>query len=299
MTQVILQPAMEDAFISSGSPNTNYYSSPQLWVGLQGDDSAFRTLAKFDLSSVTGSVNIINAKLKLYVDQVTSPSAAADTTPYIITSAWSKSTVTWNTAPAFDEIITGNTVAITVTGWYEWDVTPIATAWFQAGYTNLGILVKSDELVLSSRKRMIRSTDTLPEHSTLRPMLTIEYEAVPTGDNSVLIGRNFVRQYMEVTSGGDYLCTLGYDTSQKSMVSFFAKNIGDYSAMVKLETSPNNTDYMLDGIETEVLPGEMIQLVPMIFANYTRLCYKSAPVLSPASRNGTGTSLELFYQAQV
>lgn len=293
MSQVIIQPALDDAYVNSASPGSNFNSSTVLWMGKYNTGTVYRTLARFDLSSIVGSASIINAKLRLYVDSATNPGVTANITPYIITEAWSKSSITWNSTPMYDVTIAGETVGVTGTlRWYEWDVTTIVSAWFNAVYPNWGIILKSDETTNSSSKRAIRSNDNTAAHISLRPTLIVQYEPIPIGGNVVITGRDFTNQNLSATTGDDYLFTTGFDISQKIQVSFFVNNTGSNSATAKLEISPNDSDYMIDGIEVEVPPGEMKWLVPMIFANYIRLGYKS-------TSSGNSTSIDLAFQAQV
>ena len=111
----------------------------------------------------------------------------------------------------------------------------------------------------------------------------------PTGPNKVfLIGRRFTEVSYNVMTSESYQCTEEINTSQQSMVTFFVANSGDKDAVVKLQISPNNSIYMDDGIEVIVKGGQLRALVPMIFAKYTHLCYKSL--------NGEATNLEIIIQ---
>lgn len=111
----------------------------------------------------------------------------------------------------------------------------------------------------------------------------------PVGSNKVyLVGRRFSEVSYSVMTSESYLCTEEINTSQQSLVTFFVANNGKQDAVVKLQISPNNTMYMDDGLEVIVKSGELKALVPMIFAKYTHLCYKSL--------HENSTSLEITVQ---
>jgi hypothetical protein len=111
----------------------------------------------------------------------------------------------------------------------------------------------------------------------------------PVGANKVLlVGRRFTEVSYNVMTSESYQCTEEINTSQQSLATFFVANNGSNDAVVKLQISPNNTIYMDDGIEVIVKSGQLKALVPMIFAKYTHLCYKSL--------NENSTSLEIIIQ---
>lgn len=109
--------------------------------------------------------------------------------------------------------------------------------------------------------------------------------------NVNLVGRRFTELSYNVETTSEFQYTEAINTSQQSLVTFFVTNTGAGDAVVKLQISPNNLVYVDDGIEIVVQPGELKALVPMIFAKYTHLGYKSA-----SAGNGT---LEITVQASI
>ncbi|WP_139902269.1 DUF6385 domain-containing protein [Clostridium thermarum] len=93
-----------------------------------------------------------------------------------------------------------------------------------------------------------------------------------TGD----AGKQFKESSYKVTTSANYCNSKEVNTSQYSIITFFAVNEGGDCATVKLQISPNNSLYIDDGEQVAIKPGEMKAFVPMIFAKYTRLCYKSS-----------------------
>lgn len=292
MSQVLTLPAQYDVYIDMSEPNSNFDNSKKLWMGYFCGNMEYRTLLKFDLASIPDDADIISAKLNLFIDYSPASWITANITPYIITGNWNQETVTWENAPPFDTLVGGATVSVKDTGWYVWDVYSIVDAWMKENYSNKGIILINSEKTLFDNKRAVSSRDYSHCHITHHPTLTIEYRVVHTSKDVILEGRRFTESYLTVQTNDNFLCTPGFDTSQKSMYTFFAKNQGNSSAIVVLEISPNNVDYMVDGKEIEVLPGSLRFAVPYVFAKYTRLCYKSG-------NTGESTSLYIAYQAQV
>ncbi|MFD3157157.1 DUF6385 domain-containing protein [Haloimpatiens sp. FM7330] len=103
------------------------------------------------------------------------------------------------------------------------------------------------------------------------------------------------RAFLESSDNGSTSITFNYTskfiTSQQSAVTFFVKNEGSYDAVVKLQISPDDSNYIDDSLEITVRAGEMKALVPMIFARYTRIAYKSSGVNS--------TNLDIVMQGQI
>lgn len=292
MPQVVLQPPGSDAYVNMASPYTNYGSASVLWVGKLSDSTVYRALVQFNVSTIPAGISVLSATLKLYVDYAPSPGVTGGYTPYIITSPWNQGGVTWNNMPSFNTSVHGSTTNINNTGWYQWNVTSIVSTWFTGTYPNYGIIIKGNELTSFENKRAYSGDAVGPVALQSSPILVIEYDMSPPGSNVTLIGRKFTEESYTRTTSNSFGCIPGSDTSEQSTVTFFVKNTGANPAIVKLDVSPNNSDYMQDSPDTVILPGEMKGFVPMIFAKCTRLCYKSANL-------SQSTNLLIIYQSQV
>lgn len=138
------QIGLEDAYVYEGNPTTNYGSSGILVTGRDGVAPNFyrhRSLAKFDLSAYTGPVD--SAKLRIYNQTISSagfPNANA-IGAHLVQSAWSASSVTWDTAPAHDPVAAA-TATLYGEGWYELDITPLVNQWLAGTAPNHGVLLK-------------------------------------------------------------------------------------------------------------------------------------------------------------
>ncbi|ADB29853.1 YD repeat protein [Kribbella flavida DSM 17836] len=96
---IALEPApdqAQDAMVDSGAATTNYGGITGLYAGTTAAAKR-RSLLKFDLSSVPAGTQIDAAQLKLYFDQTFQTNEnAVQLEARQATSAWSESTVNWN-----------------------------------------------------------------------------------------------------------------------------------------------------------------------------------------------------------
>lgn len=280
-----------DAFINNARPNSNYGNYNIFWVGRKNSSTVYRSLIKFSLSAIPADATILSAKLRLYVDFAEYSLVTEQLTPFLISEPWNESTVTWNNSPAFDTGIFGGTVPVNSTGSYELDVTSIIQAWFSGARINNGIILKSAENQNNENKRFIGCKASKCGQIYLRPALILQVKSNDSS-NIVLVGRDFAEYKETVITSNVFQCTAGQNTSQFTLVTFFVKNNGFLPAVVRLEISPDNIDYVLDDTDFTVRPGELKALIPMKFGKYTRVCYKSANI-------GLGTNLSIQMQAHV
>jgi hypothetical protein len=111
---------VEDAYVASGSPTTNYGSATTLQV----DNSPIKHfLIKFNVSGLTGK-QISSAKLRLY--NVDAASKGGDF--YAVNdTAWQEETITWNNAPAALTNLLASLGSVSANNWYEIDITSLVT----------------------------------------------------------------------------------------------------------------------------------------------------------------------------
>jgi hypothetical protein len=111
---------IEDAYIASGSPTTNYGSAGTLQV----DNSPIKHfLIKFGISGLNGK-QISSAKLRFY--NVDAASKGGDF--YAVSDmAWQEETITWNNAPAALTNLLASLGSVSPNNWYEIDITSLIT----------------------------------------------------------------------------------------------------------------------------------------------------------------------------
>ncbi|MBI2874615.1 MAG: hypothetical protein HYY09_05975, partial [Firmicutes bacterium] len=105
--------------------------------------------------------------------------------------------------------------------------------------------------------------------------------------------RNFTENSStSVLTGNSFTGILPTDVSSVGKYTFFVKNTSTNSADLRLEISPNSTDWYVD-VTTVAVDGNTSEVVtPNRFLRYARLSYKS-------TTTDASTTLDLFYQAQV
>jgi len=105
--------AAADATVRSGAASTNYGTATSLQADLDGGT---RSYVRFDVPDRAFS----SATLRLYV---TLESQNAADVFAVSSSAWSESTITWNTRPDVDGPLLGSFTSIATGAWVELDVT--------------------------------------------------------------------------------------------------------------------------------------------------------------------------------
>ena len=96
--------------------------------------------------------------------------------------------------------------------------------------------------------------------------------------------------YKNIMTHDDWEPVPGQDTSIKSVYSYAIVNRGNNAAEVKIEISPNGTNFASD-VQESVPPHSTKVVVPIRFLKYTRLSLKS-------EASGKPTSVDVYFQAQ-
>lgn len=113
--------ASADAYLQSGSPNANNGTNVVMDLNNTRDG-----VVRFDISSIPAGSTVIAATLTLVATGVGSASAVKNYSSHRILVDWTEGAVTWNTPGStadlhFTSSIT-DTVAVSTTGSYNWDV---------------------------------------------------------------------------------------------------------------------------------------------------------------------------------
>ncbi|TCK98612.1 hypothetical protein EDC19_1044 [Natranaerovirga hydrolytica] len=262
-------------FINSKNPNKNYNMDNALWVGRQGKRDGLNSLLYFDISQLKTIKEVKKATLKLYFDFVPNPNVESEIRPYLISESWNVKTVTWLNSPDIS-CLKGNSINVCQKGVYELDVTPIIKTWLEEIYPNYGILLGSRSNRTDDYKRIYKYNKNNPCDFFVEPTLIVEYEKDITAINkSFIIGRQSFEALIEKETQNDFRYSEANNTSDKTLVTYFIKNIGEHTAQVKLQVSGNHEDYVDDTPEFEIAPLETIALVPKIYGKYTRVAFKS------------------------
>jgi len=126
-TTVQLYPT-NDAYVSSEEPDDSAGTQPYLYVYTNGDE--YRSLLKFNLSSIPNDAEVQSATLKVLIDADHWPwsGAGASLEARAVTNdVWSEGTVTWNNQPPYGSLLGTVTQSFYEDGemaeeWWEWNV---------------------------------------------------------------------------------------------------------------------------------------------------------------------------------
>jgi RHS repeat-associated protein len=111
---------VDDAYVQSADPNTNYGSATTLQLD---SDPLKNVLLKFEVSGVNGH-QVTNAKLRIYNEN---HSNLGGDFYQVLDNSWQEETVTWNTAPVAETTLLGSLGEVSPGYWYEMDITLVIT----------------------------------------------------------------------------------------------------------------------------------------------------------------------------
>jgi hypothetical protein len=119
---------VEDAYVNSSSPDTNYGTVEHMYVSNNSEQDF--TYVMFDLSSIPSEAYILSAKLNLYLSSTggeitTSPPADEIGAYYCSDNSWMELGITWNNKPSFDPEPTDTLSLFTfsISGTKSWEIT--------------------------------------------------------------------------------------------------------------------------------------------------------------------------------
>ncbi|MFC9598741.1 family 10 glycosylhydrolase [Peribacillus butanolivorans] len=158
---------VEDAFVSSQSPATNYSTSQYLVVGKHQTFATTRSFLKFKLPSLPQGAIITSAKVSFYQYYNTTNQVIVDIRP--VNSSWDATTLNWNNRPSVGSSVSNGVVD--KPSWNDFFITNLVKGWY-SGAANQGVVVQfRDE---TQATKIFYSNDH-STNSTLKPKLTITY----------------------------------------------------------------------------------------------------------------------------
>lgn len=175
ITETKVIPAAEDTFITSGMPNRNWNSNPNLRLGynVTAGLGAERIYLYFDVAdNIPRNANINSARIEAYENAY----APAGDPPMgaigrHLNSNWDAGQITWNNhLPAWGSVF-GETEIPADIGWVTADVTKLVEDWVYGNRPNNGIVIIGDER-MQERERIFYS---LNGSNTLFPRLVVDY----------------------------------------------------------------------------------------------------------------------------
>lgn len=158
-----------DAFVQSKYSNSNYYLVNHIKTGWADEIGTVRSYVKFNLPNISNGM-ITSAKVKFY--EFTGNTSNAYTDLYRVASNWTSSTIKWSNKPSY----TGGYYerkTVNHSGWYEWNITSLASGWYSGSIPNYGFVLKDKDE--NGRFRRFYSSD----NGSNKPVLTVNYSSKP------------------------------------------------------------------------------------------------------------------------
>lgn len=143
----------DDTWINQEAPTANHGTDIMMMVrnqnGSGGALHEFDTLVKFDISSIPSTTSISSATLYLYYLRW------GDADPggrllnvHRISDAWSETTVTWDTRPSRETLVSDDAaVPFAIGAWMQWDVTVDVDHFVDGTWTNHGWMVQDENII--------------------------------------------------------------------------------------------------------------------------------------------------------
>lgn len=196
-------PATQDAYVSQYYFNSNFGGSPALYIGrFAGPGDVYRSLLKFDLSSLPSDSTIQTAQLFLYVNRKDVPGSQL-VTIYQATTDWNESLVTWNNQPSGTEVASGSILDAYVGTYVSFDITPLVQSWYYFTTPNTGIIIQGVE----TSNALIGFASAENPDSNITPFLFVNLqnafgEAYNVALQTVASGANVTFDHTGLTGGG-------------------------------------------------------------------------------------------------
>jgi hypothetical protein len=102
-----------------------------------------------------------------------------------------------------------------------------------------------------------------------------EIPSPPDTGGDVMLDNVFRERVFELRGCEDTLCTPSLYTADIKTITFFARNEGEQPLNLRLQISPDDSDYLDDPQEIRLTPGEMKAVTPYLFGKFMRACVRS------------------------
>jgi hypothetical protein len=127
-----------DSYVNQVAPTINYGTALSLkTIGTSG--SASNSLILFDVSAIPSASVIHKAVLNVWANTI---NTSGTLNYYLITSAWSESTVNWNTAPTIGSLLGTAATGTNAPSLIQLDITSTVQGWINGTITNYGIEIQ-------------------------------------------------------------------------------------------------------------------------------------------------------------
>lgn len=253
MATVVFTPT-EDVYISQYYYNQNFWGASYLFCGqYSGSNDIYRSLLRFDLSSIPASSTINKAILKLYIFRNDAPGVTKQINVYTALKDFSKYTATYANQPQIGGSPASSlTIDAQLNTYLEFDLTSLVRGWYSGGVPNNGIVVTG----LETSSALIAFFSKEYDNSTVWPLLEIDYNR----------GVNIEYPVEIVTTGETWQGSRAIPLGPRTL-SFSVANTGDTNdAAVGLEISRDGVNW--SWVAFLIISGVII-LTPLPASGYT------------------------------
>jgi hypothetical protein len=173
----------KDAHLKEIEANVNFGNHPDfiayIWTFNQ-IQSEGRTLMKFDLSMLPLNAIIMDAKLSLYHNPISSSAGhygINESHLKVVTGFWHEDSVTWATMPptTTNNAVYLATSSTTTQNYLNIDITSHVAAWHASPITNHGFMIEN---ILKTTYRSMKFCSSDHPNTNLRPKLVIVYDTL-------------------------------------------------------------------------------------------------------------------------
>ncbi|MGB2842341.1 MAG: DNRLRE domain-containing protein, partial [Halobacteriota archaeon] len=177
--------AIADGYAWSGgteNPSGASSTADELRVGFRTTAGNYRTLIKFDLSSIPAGATITSADLKLYYHLYSGTAGdPLDISVYRTTVDWNEGYLSWSKAENYNSFSYDTVTIIAGSGanYKAWDITALVQNWIDGTYSNYGVLLRAPTQSGSSIYRQFRSKEYGSNVPKLEVTFTTEQELLP------------------------------------------------------------------------------------------------------------------------
>lgn len=191
--------AVADNYLYKGNGGApNFGTSEELKAGNWGGGEWTRAVLRFPAPVLPSNATVVGAILELYFYDVI-VSAPMDLSVHRMTTPWTELGSNWDTRDGvtlwnttggdFDAVAADTVSGVGASpGWYEWNITTLATAWWSGTLVNEGVMVRqvADNTTVLGEKGFYSSDAA---NASLRPRIRIDYTTPES--HGLLVSRAF------------------------------------------------------------------------------------------------------------
>ena len=134
-------PHVDDTYVSSSAPSSNYYGEYDLKIGSNNSGGIYRTYLRYlNLPELNVSDIVISAKAYIMQGDVCA-STGLTINLHRVTQEWTGYSLTWNNRPTYDETIESIAYPVAAGTYNSWDITRLTKDWYN-GMPNYGFMLK-------------------------------------------------------------------------------------------------------------------------------------------------------------